>query len=79
MITWYRKDYNTFNADLISGGVIGLFYNSYDKLRHIAHYEPYKMTPSKSLCNCILINFTSTGSKDNICSECLSIAETLVK
>lgn len=75
---WYREGHNTLKADLISGGVVGLFYDSYSKLRHIAHYEPYKMCPTKSLCR-EAINFSATASQDRICPKCLLLVHGLVK
>jgi len=77
-INWYCEDSNTLKADLISGGVVGLFYDSYSKLRHIAHYEPHVKPPSKSLCGGA-INFSSTGIQDNICQKCLTEVQDLIK
>jgi hypothetical protein len=75
---WYREGHNTLNADLISGGVVGLFYDSCSKLRHIAHYEPYKMCPTKSLCT-EAINFSATASQDRMCPKCLLVVHGLIK
>lgn len=77
MVQWYREKSNTLMADLISGGVVGLFYDSYSRLRHIAHYEPYVRCPTKSLCG-DAINFSATASQDAICSKCLLIVRDLV-
>ncbi len=36
--------------EMEDGRVIGQFYNSWDKLYHLAEYVPYEMPPSKTLC-----------------------------
>lgn len=48
-----------------------LFYNSYDKKRHIRGYIPYKRTPGEPLCKGLVINCSPTRSNQNICSECM--------
>lgn len=54
--------------------VIGQFYNSWDKLYHLAIYIPYYLPPHKYLCK-KTGNFSSSRDEKNInkCIQCWSI------
>ena len=73
-VRWYQENYNTLRADLASGGVVGLFYDSRSGLRHIARYMPYGQGPRESFCGKAR-NFSPTGSQDKVCPDCLSLLE----
>lgn len=51
--------------------IVGQFYNSNDKMYHLAEYVPYKRPPSAYLCGGVG-NFSSSRSdwKRNKCPEC---------
>jgi len=53
--------------------VYGLFYNSWDKQRHIAPYVPYRIPPRDSgvLCGAVPINFSPTRGQNHLCPVCL--------
>lgn len=63
---------------LDDGTIIGQFYNSYDKLYHLAFYEPYRMPPRKFLCTSYG-NFSPSRSKKDIkkCPVCWSLLEAI--
>ena len=57
------------------GTTIGQFYNSYDKMEHLAEYVPYAKRPSKRLCGLIEQNFSPSRSEGEnrsrpICPKC---------
>jgi hypothetical protein len=69
-IEWIRPPGETCRVVTKSGKTYGLFYDSKSNLRHIAEYEPYKRTPSVTLCNNSYVNFSGTGDTDHICPDC---------
>jgi hypothetical protein len=57
------------------GTTFGQFYNSWDKLNHLAEYVPYETLPSKRLCGKVGQNFSPSRSEGEnrtrlICPEC---------
>jgi hypothetical protein len=54
--------------------VIGQFYNSQDKLYHLAEYVPYALPPTKYLCG-KTGNYSPSRNQDQrpMCSHCWTI------
>lgn len=58
---------------------LGVFYNSYDKKRHLAYYIPYIKLPSEFLCKKSYGNFSPSG-EDVTCLDCYSaLVDILIK
>lgn len=55
----------------VDGKVIGQFYNSWDKMYHLAEYVPYERPPHVYLCG-KSGNFSPSRSEHNrpLCAEC---------
>lgn len=51
----------------------GVFYNSWDKQRHLAFFVPDKVVPNKFLCDTRPQNFSPTRSRDKVCITCQNI------
>lgn len=60
----------------IDGKVIGQFYNSWDKMYHLAEYVPYERPPRVYLCG-KYGNFSPSRSEhgESLCSECWVMLE----
>lgn len=57
------------------GKVFGQFYNSYDKLLHLSEYIPFKVQPSKYLCERRPAHFVASrdeGKDRRICAGCFT-------
>jgi len=54
---------------------LGVFFNSYDRCRHIAEYTPYVMPPRTALCGWGSGHWTNVGScspSEKLCETCFS-------
>ena len=64
------------------GVIIGQFYNSYDKMHHLAEYIPYRLPPSKRLCGKMGENFSPSKEDGKnrtrlMCPGCRDVLMTL--
>ena len=71
------KDMDTLRY--ISIDAIGLFYDSYTKTRHWCRYVPYGTPPRDTLCEKTCINKTATKTMENVCTECQTILDGILK
>lgn len=54
-------------------GVYGVFYNSWDRTRHIAFFVPQREPPHRTLCNAGPVNFSESRDSHNLCPECMKL------
>ena len=70
IIDWHQPFGQTCRVVTKSGKTYGLFYDSKSQLRHISEFKPNINAPYITLCNNKYVNFSATGTINNICISC---------